>query len=901
MTVIRLLATSVSSFALAASAQAQTTTTPTAASAAQDDNSEDEIVVTGIRASVRVSIEAKRDSSMIADVLSAEDIGKFPDKNVAESLQRVPGVVINREFGEGERVSLRGTAPNLTKTLVNGHAIATADWFILEQLAATRSFNYLTLPSEIVGQLDVNKSGQADIEEGGIGGTINVHTRNPLDLKAFSVSASVQGVYSEKRDSFDPQVSGLFSWKNEAETFGILVGGVYQKRDIRRDGIEVLGYQTVTVGGASAQLPSLIGSALFQQERERYGGNIAVQFRPSDALEINLTGLYSKFGANNFNQNYLAWGSKALGDGGTLTNATVRNGTVVKGTVTSLPGSRAAVYDAIDRTAFAKTLSGDADVIWHPSEGSTLHLKAGYTRANGNTESQPFYEGAAPGAFTFDISGKVPQVTFAGINPTQPANLIFDFASLHKITNKDEEKYFYADYEHDVDWGPIHSLKFGAKFTDHDRVTRFLATTYGGFYLNLVGPTGCGTHACTSVDFAGAQTPDDFLDNVALSGTLTNFFQVDRTKLQNILNSQPAAARARILNPPENYSINEKTYGGYAMAKLGGKEEGWRANFGLRIVRTDQDSLGNLLGVPASTPGAVTTNAFGVYVPVEVKRNYTDFLPSANLSVDVAPNVIVRFAAGRSMARADYTDIVPRVSLNPGSLTGDGGDPSVQPYRSNNYDLSVEWYPDNDTVVAAALYYKDIKSYIVNRTVQERYPVQNATNPNASRCTASPSSTVANPLFDCTFDINRRSNGSGGTNKGAELQVSRPIGYGFGAIVNYTYSDAKSDAGDPIPGNSKHALNLTGYYENDWASFRLSYNYRSSFFINIDRAAPLNQKATQSLDASASIKVTDNISFTADAVNLTNDKIEQYSGTEDRFRAIYDNGRQFYIGARLRF
>jgi len=371
--------------------------------------------------------------------------------------------------------------------------------------------------------------------------------------------------------------------------------------------------------------------------------------------------------------------------------------------------------------------------------------------------------------------------------------------------------------------------------------------------------------------------------------------------LQNILNSQPAAARARILNPPENYSINEKTYGGYAMAKLGGKEEGWRANFGLRIVRTDQDSLGNLLGVPASTPGAVTTNAFGVYVPVEVKRNYTDFLPSANLSVDVAPNVIVRFAAGRSMARADYTDIVPRVSLNPGSLTGDGGDPSVQPYRSNNYDLSVEWYPDNDTVVAAALYYKDIKSYIVNRTVQERYPVQNATNPNASRCTASPSSTVANPLFDCTFDINRRSNGSGGTNKGAELQVSRPIGYGFGAIVNYTYSDAKSDAGDPIPGNSKHALNLTGYYENDWASFRLSYNYRSSFFINIDRAAPLNQKATQSLDASASIKVTDNISFTADAVNLTNDKIEQYSGTEDRFRAIYDNGRQFYIGARLRF
>jgi iron complex outermembrane receptor protein len=244
---------------------------------------------------------------------------------------------------------------------------------------------------------------------------------------------------------------------------------------------------------------------------------------------------------------------------------------------------------------------------------------------------------------------------------------------------------------------------------------------------------------------------------------------------------------------------------------------------------------------------------------------------------------------------------VPRVSLNPGSLTGDGGDPNVNPYRSNNYDLSVEWYPDRDTIVAAALYYKDIQSYIVNRTVQEVFPVQNLLNPNVSRCTVSAGSTPGNPLFDCAFDINRRSNGPGGTNKGAEIQVSRPIAYGFGAIVNYTYSDAKSESGDPIPGNSKHAVNLTGYYENDFASVRLSYNYRSAFFINIDRAAPLNQKATQSLDASVSFKVTDNISLTADAINLTNAKIEQFSGTEDRFRAIYDNGRQFYVGARLRF
>ncbi len=132
----------------------------------------------------------------------------------------------------------------------------------------------------------------------------------------------------------------------------------------------------------------------------------------------------------------------------------MRNGTVVSGTVTSLPGSRAAAVRRDRPPRLAKTYSADADLVWHPTDASTLHLKAGYTKANGNTESQPFYEGAAPGAFTFDISGKVPQVKFTGIDPTQPSNLILDFASLHKITNTDEEKYFYVDYEHRGGLGP---------------------------------------------------------------------------------------------------------------------------------------------------------------------------------------------------------------------------------------------------------------------------------------------------------------------------------------------------------------------------------------------------------------------------------------------------------------
>ncbi|MDV3457135.1 TonB-dependent receptor [Sphingomonas sp. HF-S4] len=873
----------------AAHAQTADETTAVEAQAGED------IVVTGYRASLQASIDAKRQSEVIADIISAEDIGKFPDKNVAEALQRVPGIVINREFGEGERVSLRGTAPNLTKTLVNGHGIATADWFILDQLAATRSFNYLTLPAEIVGQLDVYKSPQADVEEGGIGGTINVHTRHPLDLPNWSLNASVQAVYSERSDKFDPQASGLVSWKNEAETFGVLLGGVYQKRRIRRDGVEVLGYQPVTVGGQTAQVPSLIGSALFQQERERYGGNIELQFKPSDDLEIIATGLYSRFNASNFNQNYLAWTANALGGGGTLTNATVTDATVVKGTVTSTPGGRAVVYDAIYRDAFAETYSGDLDLTWRTGGDGKLHLKAGYTRARGKTQDQPFYEGGAPGAFTFDITGRVPQVSFTGVDPTVPNNLVFDFASLHQVGNSDKEKYVYADFEQPVG-GPISSIKIGGKYTDHDRNAYFYATTYGSFFVPLAG-TGCGGRACLSSDFAGGSLPDDFLDNIALPGTLTNYFNVDTGKLAQILGSQPAANRARVLNPPENYSINEKTYGGYVMVKVGEPQvQGLHANIGLRVIRTEQTSRGNQLGVPAGTPGAVD-NPFGTFAPIEVRRNYTDFLPAVNVWFDLSPQMILRFGAGRSIARPDYTDIVPRVSLNPGTLTGDGGDPSVNRYESDDYNLSLEWYPDRETIFAGALYYKNIASYIVNRTTQETFPVQ-TTTPNLSRCSVV---NAGQQLYSCLFDINRRSNGAGGRNFGVELQASRRLFGPFGAMVNYTYSDAKSDSGDPIPGNSKHALNLTGYFENDWLSLRASYNYRSEFFINIDRASPLNQGSTESLDASLNVKLTDFLSLTADAVNLTNNKIYQYSGTETRFRALYDNGRIFYAGVRLKF
>jgi iron complex outermembrane receptor protein len=852
-----------------------------------------ELVVTGIRASQEASIQTKRNAEAVVDSITAEDVGKFPDKNVAEALQRVPGVVVNREFGEGERVSVRGTPRNLTRTLLDGHGLATADWFILDQLSATRSFNYLMLPSEIIGKVNVYKSPTAALEEGGIGALIDVETRRPLDLKSMYIAGSLQADYNEKSGKSNPAGSLLFSWKNSENTLGVLIAGIYEKREIRRDGVETLGYFNNGTAASPQLVPSLIGSALFQQERIRKGVNVAIQWKPSDQIEVDLTGLVSKFGANNVNANFLAWGSNALGGGGTLTNVTMQGDTAVAGHIASTPGGRGAVYDYIQRFADTQARDIDLEVKYHLAPDWDLRARVGYTDAFGDTKSQPFVEFGAPAAFDYDLRTNAPSVHFTNLDPTKPAQMQFDFASLHQINTSDDEKYGYLDVTHHTDWGAMKALRFGAKFTDHQRATDFQATTFGGFFLPLQA-SGCGG-VCTPTSFAGGLTPSDYLENIASAGTLRSYFLVDNSKLDSIMFGLPSAVQQRVPNYSAIFGVKEKAYAGYVMGEFSG--DGWRGNVGVRVVKTDQTSTG-FVQQSVMQPGFVS-DAFGIFQPVSIDRSYTDILPSANFSFDLTDQVLLRFAAARTMTRPDYTDIAPTVNLNVGSLTGSGGNPNVDPYRASQFDLSLEWYPNRSTVVAATLFYKDIQSFITDKLVQQRFAVETAT-PNLSRCTSAATPTSPN-LFNCLFDISQRSNGGGGHIEGAEFTVQAPIWNGFGVQTNYTYSHSKTQSGDPLPDNSENTFNLTGYFENDVLSARLGYTYRSKFFVTVDRASPLNQKALKSLDGQLSYNVTDHITLTFDAINITDEKIEQFSGAEFRPRAIYDNGRQYYAGVRFKF
>ncbi|MEO1244846.1 MAG: TonB-dependent receptor [Pseudomonadota bacterium] len=860
---------------------------PSVALAQTDDGTVlEEIVVTGVKRSIIDSIAAKRFADGVVDAISAEDVGKFPDKNLAEALQRVPGVVINREYGEGERVNIRGTAPNLTRTLLNGHALATADWFILDQLNTTRSFNYLMLPSDIIGQVKVYKSSQANLEEGGIGGTVDVITRKPFDMDSFAAAANLQFAHTELADETDPNVSGLISWTNDQRTFGIMAAAVRQERNIRRDGVEVLGYFTADAdpgpGTQDVLVPSLIGSALFEQERVRTGGNFSMQYRPNDRVEFNLTGLYSEFQADNINQNFLTWGIRAIGNGGTLTNATIVDGTAVAGTIESLNGGTAdfgVVYDAIQREAVATTSNIDLVTDITLNELWSASVRIGYTEAEGNTENQPFVEFGSPASFNYDLRGATPQVSFNNVDPDEPNDLQFIFSSLHEILNDDSEGYLYADAERQLDGDVFDSIEFGVKATDHERELVFNATTYGGFHVPI------NTTAASA--FAGPLTPGDFLSGISGAGTLDSYWQINRGATSELLFDN-LANTSRILYPQQSFSVQEDTLGGYVMANIDSGP--WRGNVGVRVVRTEQTSSGNV-----SSPQGQVQNAFGAYDPVTVERSYTDVLPSLNLVYEATDKLLYRFSASRVMTRPDFTDITPRASLNPGALTGVSGNPDLDPFLANQFDVTVEWYPSEQSVLAAALFYKDIESFITDNPVDRVLTIQANSAPNAS-CTAAGAN-----LFDCPFVINERSNGGGGESIGLELAGVWTFDNGFGVQGNYTYVDAEADSGDPLPGASENQFNLSGFYEIDKFSARLSYTYRSEFFVTFDRSTQLDQDALESLDASLQYFINDKIALTFDAVNLTEETIEQFAGNNNRPRAIYDNGRIYFAGVRIRY
>ena len=645
----------------AAPAYAQVADETPAGEAAASEANEDEnvIVVSGYRASIEQALEQKREAEAFVDVITAEDIGKFPDKNVADALQRVPGVVITRDGGEGSRVSIRGLQPGLTLTLLNGNFLAGAD-----SGDPQRSFNYVLLPSNFIASTEVYKSPEARIEEGGVGGTIILNTRRPLDLDAWSGFASVEGVYADTTEKFEPQVAGQVSWKNDAENFGFLVGGVYQKRSNRElrsytetwrwwsdrdDDGNVISPATDVNGnpfenddaisywpgeGVTSRdgthysgywAPQSVNSEVFSQERERFGIQATMQVKPFD--NVTVTSNYFRFEySSDFVSNVLKipeWGYGNFFTGPTFDPS----GTIFQSANFEVPAAGTECLAntppcTMETPQLAGTYSREdqvsntfeTEVAWETDRFDAV-AKFGKTSANGGPSMR------------FGVAAK-PRLTVTG--QEQNGNFFSGWA----FGENGVDMQFSPEIQENIRNGivQIDIGSTGSGFTNSELSQRYaqLDMTYrfdsfldsiqvGGKWrdLSIHRETGRNEwYADAANEVRYQDTPegavaepdyfyDDPIDNIPGGFNANIFPGIDFERYLQIINDRYGPA-VRVPEPNNVYDISERVFAGYAQANFA--TDRFRGNVGLRVANTKQsgvtsDRLQYLLDYCVDGPG----------------------------------------------------------------------------------------------------------------------------------------------------------------------------------------------------------------------------------------------------------------------------------------------------------
>lgn len=879
-------------------AVAQTTTQSSTAQTPQT------IEITGIRGSIQSSLNKKKQADGNVEAITAEDIGKMPEKNVADSLQRVPGVTISSAgateggFDENDRVSMRGTNASLTLTMINGHPVASGDWFVLNQSDnAGRSVSYTLLPSELVSSVLVHKTSQASLIEGGVTGTVDIQTRRPLDFKQrLTAEASIGAVHATLPNKTDPQFSALLNFKNEGSTAGALVQVFSQKRHLRRDGLEILGYNQIQPGSnvatsnpdlAGVWYPRSIGAALFEQVRERTGGLLDVQVKPMANLTLDFFGFYSKMEAANYNRNYLLHAPFFLNEGAgqaPMAGYTVRNNTLVAANFAPEAARTYGVYDQIsrpDESATTKVLSFTAD--WRASDALKLHTKLGTSTGVGKTPTQNVAEwdvGRGTGA-SWSLNGVDTAASFSLNTPSnvpggaaqRALDWIFGYQNVNIV---DKDTWAQIDAEYAVDAGILSTLKFGLRSAGHERESKGVIAqgpNWGADPFNLANwPSTYANYPGNFASGLGGSFPRDVW-----------YYTADQmnTVAPGLSNRNPVE-RAY---PFADFGLDEKTAAAYVQANLEGQR--WRANVGLRLVRTEEEVL-KYINVPATAPGAIVGSAFGAFLPVTTKHSYNDVLPSFNLRYEFTSNLIGRFAITKTMTRPDYSALAGMLNLTPPAAVGDtgsgnGSNPDLKPIRSTNVDAALQWFHAPRALLSASVFHMNLSSYVTLGQQRRQYMTFTNAQPNG---------------FMADYVLTVPVNGKGKV-KGLELAVEQPFG-NFGIAANYTYTDAKENNGNPLVGASRDTYNTTGYYEDERFNARIAYTFRSKFYSGLDRSTAFNQADTSSVAASLGVKITDKISISLDGLNLNNPKLKYYALNEDQPRSIYQNGRQYYLTLRAK-
>ena len=594
------------------------------------------VEVTGIRASMAKSLAVKRDATANVEVITAEDVGKMPDKNLADSLQRLPGVAVRTDYDEAEKVAMRGTNPDMSLIIFNGHTVSSGDWYIADQASSSRSTSLSLMPSSVLNQAIVYKTSQANIVDGGLAGTINVTTRKPLAQKErLSGVASVGASYATLPGKTAPDLNASVNWKNEAGTFGFIVQGFAEKRYIRRDSASRLAYgtssgwdviNTSTMKGITdaslagsgykaadlngVRLPGSMSTEFVEGVRDRKGGMFSLEFKPNQDLDFTMTGFTSTLKAPNYGRlkagaiYSMLLGKASLADGATGASApntnsngqqvfaAIRNPVIV--TETTMYGDQLRVLKSADilfpdgttpqyignsegfyrQGARATSSFLDLDGKWRVNPDFTLKTLLSTTRGVGKTD---WDQGLTYASFGTGVSYALAGVDNAPYvkyygTGIKPDQLVVRTISGLKTT--DRETSGQLDGEYRVAKGWIQSVESGLRYADHHRDSARRYPAYHNADLQAGAPTS--TIPWPSNFGAGLDGPAGW-DNTGYTfdpAVLMGYF-ANATKTTSDEYERRIASELH---------LRERQTSGYVMANLEG--EHWSGNVGLRFVQT---------------------------------------------------------------------------------------------------------------------------------------------------------------------------------------------------------------------------------------------------------------------------------------------------------------------------
>lgn len=916
---------------------------------AADQAAPGDVVVTGIRASLASALATKRMAGNVVDSITAEEAGKFPENNLAESLQRIAGVSVVRNYGLGQQVSVRGLGPDFTNVLLNGRSLPSdTGAFAPDGGGRGRSFNFDVLPSEMISRLDVNKTSLPQLTEGGIGSTINIVTPHPLDGNKSYASLTAQGNYVSKVHKVTPTVSGIASYQNKDKTFGIAVSGSYTDLLASEDYTRIGQWDTnpfnVITGTAANPVvsqqsfkgPRQISYGLVRGGTKRYFGSGSVQWKPTDTLLLTADGFYSelhqKISDSILNPIF----------GNTVVNPTISsNGVLVSGTYPgqaflNSPAVAAALGAARDaagnplnvvqpqtlsvvraRDRIAKSYDIGFNVKWNPTEHFTVEGDASFAKSTGNKPDDPYIlvGNYSQNNLGYNLQKGSPAVTDNDAVLTDPSQArIASFQNYgQSVDDIINEGRFLARYTFDN--SPLSNIEVGGDYQDHNKGLKDFSnpadsynTVTFPFPTALYQPVGFGHNfmngeaSAPSGSFIGYNPSAlaAYLSQAAqlnARGNYSSTYLPTRDAAGNVTCTgncalttadltKPGGPFALVNNPGGSFATREKVAAGYVNATW--RQNSLSGNIGVRVVHVDTLSTGfgqTVLGFNAGPSGSYTFT-YSPGANLSGKASYTSVLPSTNIRLDLTDKFTLRFAAARTLTRADLNDLRfgDSWSGSVGDLSLSRGNPGLKPQFGNNYDLSAEWYISRINYVSAAIFRKDLSGLFQAVTTQETIPGA------PERVFVTQTQNVSEARVQ-------------GVEVGGQYALDERFGWasGFGVTGNFTHVQATTPTCG-FTGLSPNTYNASGFYDNGKIQTRLSYNWRSKWITscNFDNEGVAQYHASYGqLDLAVRFNLTKTLQIFFDATNLTNADNFLYAGTPDQFIERNVNYSRYDMGVHI--